>query len=132
MPPPYPTPIFFYRGGKTKNLLLIKCSDLIALNIHFGESCRAQKREASTNHPISALSVQTTNSPFSCQLKDHFSIYTTELQAILFALKQACQSQESKFMIFSNLLSALQALDIFLTDLALLIQMQLQSTRYKN
>ena len=40
------------------------------------------------------------NSPFSCQLSDHCSIYTAELQAILFALKQAYQSQESKVMIF--------------------------------
>ena len=28
------------------------------------------------------------NSPFSCRLRDHCSIYTAELQAILFALKQ--------------------------------------------
>ena len=35
----------------------------------------------------------------SCRLKDHCSIYKTELQAILFALKQAYQSQDRKFMI---------------------------------
>ena len=33
-------------------------------------------------------SVAPTN-PFSCRLTDHCSIYTAELQAILFALKQA-------------------------------------------
>ena len=32
------------------------------------------------------------NSPFSCRLRDHCSIYTAEQQAILFALKQAYQS----------------------------------------
>ena len=31
-------------------------------------------------------------SPFSCRLRDHCSIYTAELQAILFAFKQAYQS----------------------------------------
>ena len=29
------------------------------------------------------------NSPFSCRLRDHCSIYTAELQALLLALKQA-------------------------------------------
>ena len=43
------------------------------------------------------------NSPFSCRLRDHCSIYTAELQAILFALKQAYQSQQRKFMIFFKL-----------------------------
>ena len=47
-----------------------------------------------------AVSSVAPNSPFSCQLRDHCSIYTAELQAILFALKQAYQSQERKFMIF--------------------------------
>ena len=41
------------------------------------------------------------NMSFSCRLRDHCYIYTPELQAILFALKQAYQSQESKFTIFS-------------------------------
>ena len=50
------------------------------------------------------------NSPFSCRLRDHCSIYTAEPQAVLFALKQAYQSQERKFMIFADSLSALQAL----------------------
>ena len=39
------------------------------------------------------------------------AIYTAELQAVLFALKRAYQSQESKFMIFSDSLSALHALE---------------------
>ena len=47
-----------------------------------------------------AVSSVAPNSPFSCRLRDHCSIYTAELQAILFALKQAYQSQERKFMIF--------------------------------
>ena len=56
------------------------------------------------------MSAVVLNSPFSCRLKDH-CIYTQELQAILFALIQADQFQESKFMIVSShLLSALQAL----------------------
>ena len=55
---------------------------------------------------------------------DHCSIYTVELQAILFALKQADQSQEKKFMIFSDSLSALQALGKLKTDQPLLIQIQ--------
>ena len=57
-------------------------------------------------------------------LRDHCSIYTAELQAILFALKQAYQSQESKFMICSDSLSALQALEKIKTDHSLLIQIQ--------
>ena len=36
------------------------------------------------------------NSPFSCRLKGHCTIYTAELPAILFAVKQAYESQESK------------------------------------
>ena len=60
-----------------------------------------------------AVSSVAPNSPFSCRHRDHCSIYTAELQAILFAFKQAYQSQESKIMIlFSDLLSALQALDM--------------------
>ena len=64
------------------------------------------------------------NSPFSCRLRDHCSIYTAELQAILFALKQAYQSQEMKFMIFSDSLSTLQVLRKLKTDHPLLIQIQ--------
>ena len=70
-----------------------------------------------------AVSSVAPNSPFSCRLRDHCSIYTAELQAILFALKQAYQSQERKFMIFfSDSLSALQALGKLKTDHPLLIQ----------
>ena len=43
------------------------------------------------------------NGPYSCRLRDHCSIYTAELQAILFTLKQAYQSQERKFMVFFRL-----------------------------
>ena len=71
-----------------------------------------------------AVSSVAPNSPFSCQLRDHCSIYTAELQAILFALKQAYQSQERKFMIFSDSLSALQGLGKLKTDHPLLIQIQ--------
>ena len=39
-----------------------------------------------------AVSSVAPNSPFSCRLRDHCSIYTAELQVILFALKQAYQS----------------------------------------
>ena len=39
------------------------------------------------------------NSPFSCRLRDHCFIYSAELRAIMFALKQAYQSQDRKFMI---------------------------------
>ena len=63
-----------------------------------------------------AVSSVAPNSPFSCRLRDHCSIYTAELQAILFALKQAYQSQERKVMIFSDSLSALQALGKSKTD----------------
>ena len=48
-----------------------------------------------------AVSSVAPSSPFSCRLKDRCSIDTAELQAILLALKQAYQSQERKFMIFS-------------------------------
>ena len=64
------------------------------------------------------------NSPFSCRLRDHCSIYTAELQAILFALKKIYQSKEKKFMIFSDSLSALQALKNLKTDHPLLMQIQ--------
>ena len=50
--------------------------------------------------------------------------YTAELQAILFALKQAFQSQEKKIVIFSHSLSALQAVRKLKTDHPLLIQIQ--------
>ena len=49
-----------------------------------------------------AVSSVARNSPFSCRLRDHFSFYTAELQAILFAFKQASQCQQREFMIFSN------------------------------
>ena len=71
-----------------------------------------------------AVSSVAPNSPFQCRLRDHFSIYTAELQAILLALRQAYQSQERKFMIFSDSLSALHALRKFKTDHPLLIQIQ--------
>ena len=71
-----------------------------------------------------AVSSVAPNSPFSCRLRDHCSIYTAELQAILFALKQAYQSQERKFMFFSDSLSALQALGKLKADHPLLIQIQ--------
>ena len=71
-----------------------------------------------------AVSSVAPNSPFFCRLRDHCCIYTAELQTILFALKQVYQSKEKKFMIFSNTLSALQALKNFKTDHPLLIQIQ--------
>ena len=49
---------------------------------------------------------------FACssrQIGDCCSLYTAELEDILFALQQAYRSKESKFMIFSDYLSALQA-----------------------
>ena len=64
-----------------------------------------------------AVSYLAPNNPFSCRLRDHCSLYTAELQAILFAL-------ERKFMIFSDSLSALQALGKLTTDHPLLIQIQ--------
>ena len=78
------------------------------------------------NEKVAAAAVSSLapNSPFSCRLRKHCSIYTAELQAILFALKQAYQSQETKFMIFSDSLSALQALGKLKTDHPLLIQIQ--------
>ena len=71
-----------------------------------------------------AVSSVSPNSPFFCRLRDHCSIYTADLQAILLALKQAYQSQESKFKIFSDSLSALQTLGQLKTDHPLLIQIQ--------
>ena len=69
-----------------------------------------------------AVSSVAPNSPFSCRLRDHCSIYTAELQAILFALKQVYQSKEKKFIILSDLLSALQifiCIPLFTTFLTL-------------
>ena len=51
-------------------------------------------------------------------------IYTTELQAILFALKQAYHSQKCKFMIFSGSHLASQVLEKLKSDSPLLIQIQ--------
>ena len=63
-----------------------------------------------------ALSSVAQNSPFSCWLRDH--------RSILFALKQAYQSQERKFVIFSDSLSTSQTLRKWKTDHHLLIQIQ--------
>ena len=52
------------------------------------------------NVAAAAVSSVAPNSPFSCRLRDHCSIYTAELQAVLAAVKQAYQSQESEFIIF--------------------------------
>ena len=71
-----------------------------------------------------AVSSVAPNRPFSCRLRGYCSIYTAELQAILFALKQVFQSKEKKIMIFSDSLCALQALKKFLIDYPLLIQIQ--------
>ena len=73
-----------------------------------------------------AVSSVAPTSHFSSRLRDHCSIYTAELRAILltFALKQAYQSQESKFMIFSDSLSALRALERSKSDHPLLTQIQ--------
>ena len=78
------------------------------------------------NEKVAAAAVSSVapDSPFSCRLRDHCSIYTAELQAILFALNQAYQSQERKFMIFLDSLSALQALGKLKTDHPVLIQIQ--------
>ena len=56
------------------------------------------------------------NSPFSCRLRDHCFIYSAELRAILFALKQAYQSQDRKFMISFQTHYPLQSLhSVFMT-----------------
>ena len=47
----------------------------------------------------------------SCRLRDHSSVYSAELQAIVLALKEVLRSRsETKFLILSDSLSALQAL----------------------
>ena len=71
-----------------------------------------------------AVSSVALNSPFSCRLRNHCSIYTAELQAILFVLKQAYQSKEKKFTIFADSVSAMQVLKNLKTDHPLLIQIQ--------
>ena len=50
-----------------------------------------------------AVSAVASKSAFSSRPREYCSVYTAELQAILFALKQASQSQERKFMIFFRL-----------------------------
>ena len=64
------------------------------------------------------------NGPFSCRLRDHCSIYTAELQAILFTLKQAYQSQERKFMVFFRLTIRFTSARKIRTDHPLLLQIQ--------
>ena len=61
--------------------------------------------EKVTSAPVSSVAPF---NPFSCRLRHHGTIYTAELQASLFALKKAYQSQESKFINLSESLSALQ------------------------
>ena len=70
-----------------------------------------------------AVSSVASKSLLSCRLRDHCSVYTAELQALLFALKQAYQFQENKFMIFSDS-PALQGLGKLKTLHPLLIQIQ--------
>ena len=77
------------------------------------------------------LSVAPNTEIAPCRLRDHCSIYTAELQAILFALKQVYQSKEKKFMIFSDSLSALQALKNFKIDHPLLLLIQIQELLHK-
>ena len=43
-----------------------------------------------------AVSSVAPNSPFSCWLRDHCSVYTAELQAVLFAVKQVYTSQKKR------------------------------------
>ena len=43
-----------------------------------------------------AVSSVAPNSPFSCWLRDHCSVYTAQLQAILFAVKQVYTSQKKR------------------------------------
>ena len=71
-----------------------------------------------------AVSSVAPNGPFSCRLRDHCSVYTAELQAILFAPQQACQFRESKFVIFSDSLPALLAQEKLKIDDLLLVQVQ--------
>ena len=65
-----------------------------------------------------------TETPPWSRLRDHSSVYTAELQAILFVLKQAYQSKEKKFTIFADSVSAMQVLKNLKTDHPLLIQIQ--------
>ena len=71
----------------------------------FTDGSKVDEKVAAT-----AVSSVAPNSPVSCRLRDHCSIYTAELQAVPFALKQAYQSEESRFTIFSDSLFASQAL----------------------
>ena len=61
-----------------------------------------------------AVSSIARNSPFSCRLKDYCSIYTAELQAIMYFC----------FLFFLEILSALQAHGKLKPDHPLLIQIQ--------
>ena len=66
---------------------------------------------------------------FKHHLLDEGSVYNAELQAILLALKHVYQSKGWNFMILSDFLSALQALQNLNTDHPLLVQiLDLHST----
>ena len=65
------------------------------------------------------------NNPFSCRLRDRCSIYTAELQAILFAvINKPINLKEGNSFFFSDSLYALHAIGKLKTDHPLLIQLK--------
>jgi ribonuclease HI len=61
---------------------------------------------------------------FKHRLPDHSSVFSAELQAVLLALRHAYRSRERNFLILSDSLSALQALQGAGTDHPLLVQIR--------
>ena len=111
---------------KNKILQTLKCITFLKILSKHQNYVQIFTDGSKVDEKIAAAAVSSVapNSPLSCRLRDHCSIYTAKLQGILFALKQAYQSQERKFMIFSDSLSTLQMLGKLKTDHPLLIQIQ--------
>ena len=78
------------------------------------------------SHSVGAAAVCMGNPPKTekHRLLDASSIYTAELQAIMLAIKQIKQSTETNFLVLSDSLSALQALENNKFDHPLLVQIR--------
>ena len=69
-----------------------------------------------------AVSTKQINKPFTCRLPDDSSIYTTELRAILLALKHVYYSKGKSFLILSDFLSSSQSIFNLKYDHPVLVQ----------
>ena len=69
-----------------------------------------------------AVSSRNVKKPYACRLPGDSSFYTTELRAILLALKHVYHSKQKSFLILSDSVSALQAIHNLKYDHPVLIK----------